>query len=101
MICAAGPANAKDADVAALEARVAELEAMVQKLLSAKAEAEPGATAVVVQTEADTGPKHSYKFGGYVKFDSLTSWYSDGDLAPGSAGYFKNTFSFVISAFFI
>ena len=86
MICAAAPANAKDADVAALEARVAELEAMVQKLLSAKAEGQPAAAAVVTQTDADTDPKHSYKFGGYVKFDSLTSWYSDGDLGPGSAG---------------
>ena len=88
MICAAAPANARDADVAALEARVAELEALVQQLLGAKAEAktEPAAAPVVVQMNADAGPKHSYKFGGYVKFDSLTSTYSDGDLAPGSAG---------------
>ena len=86
MICAAAPANARDADVAALEARVAELEALVQQLVSAKAEAEPAAAPVVMQMNADAAPKHSYKFGGYVKFDSLTSWYSDGDLAPGSAG---------------
>ena len=89
-ICAAGPATARDADVAALEARVAELEALVQQLIEAQAdaqpEAEPAPAPVAEQTDADAVPMHSYKFGGYVKFDSLTSWYSDGDLAPGSPG---------------
>ena len=28
----------------------------------------------------------NYSFGGYVKFDAMFSDYSDGDLAPGSAG---------------
>ena len=81
------PAMAQDSDVAALEARVAELEAMLQKLLDEK-EA-PAAAAPAPKPEPAAKPSaadSSYKFGGFVRLDAKLSEYSAGDLAPGSAG---------------
>ena len=79
---AAGAASAQDSDVAALEARVAELEAMLEKLVDEKSAPAKAAK----PAPAPSGASSSYKFGGYVKMDAMFSDYSGGDLAPGSAG---------------
>jgi len=84
IVCAAGPVQAKDADVAALEARVAELEAMLRQLVDEKAAPAPAPAAK--PAPAVSGATSSYKFGGYVKMDAMFSDYSDGDLAPSSLG---------------
>ncbi len=78
LLCLTGPALAQSGDVAALEARVAELESMIRRLMDEQPApaAKPSAPAT----------KSSYKFGGYVKLDAMFSNYGDGDLAPGSAG---------------
>ncbi len=77
-----GTAQAKDPDVAALEARVAELEAMITQMTSKQAA--PMATAK--PAAAASAAKSSYKFGGYIKLDGMFSDYSGGDLAPASLG---------------
>ena len=82
IFCAAGPVQAQDANVAALEARVAELEAMLRQLVDDKAAPAPAAK----PAPSASGATSSYKFGGYVKMDAMFSDYSGGDLAPGSAG---------------
>lgn len=79
-LCGAGPTLAQDSEVAALEARVSELEAMLRTLVNEKAKP---AAAPAANT---SGASSSYKFGGYVKLDGMFSDYSGGDLAPGSAG---------------
>ncbi len=84
VLCAAGTAQAADADVAALEARVAELEALVKQLVGSKAM--PAAAPAAAAAKDDSGPKSSYSFGGYVKFDAMASDYSGGDLPSGSLG---------------
>lgn len=84
MLCAAGPVQAQGSDVAALEARVAELEAMLRQLVDEKAK--PAAPPAAKPAPASSGASSSYKFGGYIKFDAMFSDYSGGDLAPGSAG---------------
>lgn len=77
------PFAAADAHkVSQLEARVAELEALVNALVDEKSS--PPAPAAAPAPKADS--THSYKFGGYVKADAIWSDYSAGDLAPGSAG---------------
>ena len=95
---AGGPAIALgDGDrVAELEARVAELEALVQQLLNRPAPPPPDPAAMEARAEAiaeekvsemlaehkaieaEQEHKHSYKFGGYVKADVIYSDYSDG-----------------------
>jgi hypothetical protein len=80
-MCFANAAESKDPDVAALEARVAELEAVVRQLLEKSAP--PIATKPIQGTAA---AKSSYKFGGYIKLDGMLSDYSGGDLAPSSLG---------------
>ncbi len=96
--------------VEALEARVAELEALVYKLLQNQEATNEALEAVAVesvvmdavevateakviammeehqQVEAEKVHKHSYKFGGYVKTDVLYSDYSSGSVAGTSAG---------------
>ena len=90
LIAGAGPAWSQDGDIARLEARVAELEALVHQLIE-----ERGTTAAVMPApapepapaaEAESGASSSYKFGGYVKLDGIWSDYGAGDLAPGSLG---------------
>jgi len=71
--------------MAALEARVAELEVMLQQLLDEK-QVEPAAVALVQPVTQTPEPESNYAFGGYIKFDAMFSDYSAGDLAPGSAG---------------
>ena len=74
-LCASGPVLAQDAASAALEARVAQLEALIEKLTTADKKAAPAAAAAAKSTAT------TYKFGGYAKFDSMFSDYSDG--TPG------------------
>jgi hypothetical protein len=76
------PILAHDGDHAALEARVAKLEALVEQLSST-------ANTVPIKTDNERQriePSSSYGFGGYIKFDSMFSDYSGGDLEPGSPG---------------
>lgn len=77
-----GPTLAHDAELAALEARVAQLEALVAQLVDP---AESVAQAPMPAGEL-AEPSNTYKFGGYIKFDSMFSDYSGGDLEPGSIG---------------
>jgi hypothetical protein len=85
LIATGGSAMAQDSEVAALEARVAELEAMLMKLIDDKADA-PAPAPKAEPAPAKPESSSSYAFGGYIKFDSMFSDYGDGDLAPGSAG---------------
>ena len=82
--------HAQTSDVAALEARVAELEAMIKQLVSKDSEAESAPAAKPMPAKAPdkgvSGETHTYKFGGYLRLDAKFSDYSAGDLAPGSAG---------------
>ena len=104
--CSTGNVFADGDRVEALEARIAELEAMVNQLarqqqqqppapssaeIEAKAEAiaEQKVTEIMAQheaIEAEKSHKHSYRFGGYVKLDTIFSEYSDGSVASGSIG---------------
>ncbi|MGB5690039.1 MAG: DcaP family trimeric outer membrane transporter, partial [Woeseiaceae bacterium] len=72
LLSAGGPALAQDSDTAALEARVAELEAMVRQL-AGKEDAAPAPA----PAPAAAGASTTYKFGGYAKFDAMFSDYSD------------------------
>jgi len=99
-----GNALADGDDISALEARIAELEALVHKLLQnqqapvaaaptvstadleAKAEeaAEAKVTELLAAHEAVTAEevhKHSYKFSGYVKLDTIYSDYNHGSYS--------------------
>ncbi len=82
MACFAGRSEAKDPDVAALEARVAELESVIRQLMDER----PAPAAAVTTAPATPAESHSYKFGGYIKLDGMFSDYSGGDLAPASLG---------------
>ncbi|MGB5629304.1 MAG: DcaP family trimeric outer membrane transporter [Woeseiaceae bacterium] len=79
LLSAGGPALAQDSDTAALEARVAELEAMVRQL-AGKDDASPAATPAPAPSSSST----TYKFGGYAKFDAMFSDYSDA-TPPGDS----------------
>jgi hypothetical protein len=100
----AGNAFADGDRVEELEARVAELEALVREMAgqqpatapccedmeaTAEAIAEKKVEEIMAQhkaEEAETEHKHSYKFGGYVKLDTMYSDYSGGAVAGSSAG---------------
>lgn len=106
--CSTGSAFADGDRVAELEARVMELEALVNVLLEqGKQQAPaPGPSAAEVEVmaeevaalkvvelmaehealEAEKVHKHSYKFGGYVKLDAMYSDYSGGSVSSGSIG---------------
>jgi len=87
LLLAGGPSTAHDSDVEALEARVSELEMMLQQLLDDKQAEKVAAPAPQPDPVADQpAPESTYAFGGYIKFDAMFSDYSGGDLAPGSAG---------------
>ena len=84
--CISEPLLAHDADHSALEARIAHLEALVGTLTgeAPKAAAQPAPAPTPYQAAEE--PSSTYAFGGYIKFDSMFSEYSGGDLAPGSIG---------------
>lgn len=104
--CSTGNVFADGDRVEALEARIAELEAMVNQLarqqqqqppapssaeIEAKAEAiaEEKVTEIMAEheaIEAEKSHKHSYRFGGYVKLDTIFSDYSGGSVASGNIG---------------
>jgi hypothetical protein len=79
MPCPAGAETARDTDIAALEARVAELEALVMQLVDKSALPAAAAPPAAAAT-------HTYRFGGYIKLDGIFSDYSGGELAPSSIG---------------
>ena len=101
-----GNLMADGSEMDALYDRIDALEAQVQALLkspqpvaatvdtvaieaAATQAAEVKATEVLAEhkaAEAEAEHKHSYKFGGYVKLDSIYSDYSGGSVASGSAG---------------
>lgn len=80
--------HAQSNEVAALEARVAELEAIIKQLVDDKATKTPAPAPAPAAAPAkpDTGSTSTYKFGGFIRLDAKLSDYSAGDLAPGSAG---------------
>lgn len=87
LVAISAVSHAQSADVAALEARVAELEAMVEALVQQAEAPEPlPATAPQLNTTTQSSPQHSFDFGGFVRLDAKFSDYSAGDLAPASAG---------------
>ena len=95
-------------DIAALEARIAELENLVHQLMQnqvtpvpsvttseieAKAEvaAETKVTAMLAEHESATAEKvhkHSYKFGGYIKTDVIYSDYDSGPYSGAGRDFF-------------
>jgi hypothetical protein len=100
-----GTVSADAARVEELESRIAELEALVHELMKrpepvqdtcctnidekTAAIAEEKVTAILAAheaAEAEKVHKHSYKFGGYVKLDTMYSDYSGGSVASGSIG---------------
>ncbi|WOB78608.1 DcaP family trimeric outer membrane transporter [Brevundimonas nasdae] len=104
----ATPSLASAQDQAALEARIAQLEAQLNALKSEvvaartqqaaqqqdiiRLETRPAAPAPVQQTAAPAAPgdgfrigDHTVKFGGFVKVDAYASRYSGGDPANGDA----------------
>ena len=74
LVSAGGPAMAQDA--AALEARVAELEAIIKELVDEK-KGKPAPAPAAKPAPAASGSGVTYKFGGYAKFDGMFSDYSD------------------------
>ncbi len=101
-----GSAFGDTAEVEELEARIAELEAMVQQLLNQPppsevpccADAEAAAAAAEAKfnemmaehkaAEAEAEHKHSYQFGGYVKLDAIYSDYSDGSSSGAGRDFY-------------
>ena len=89
LLSVSGPVLAQDSDTAALEARVAELEAIIKQLVDDK-KAEPAPAPAAKPAPAPkpapepSGSGTTYKFGGYAKFDGMFSDYSDA-TPPSSA----------------
>ena len=82
LLSASGPVMAQDSDTAALEARVAELEAALNQLLEKEAaQPEPAPAAKAEPAPKPSSSGTTYKFGGYAKFDAMFSDYSD--ATPG------------------
>ena len=99
--CSTGNAFADGDRVEELEARVAELEALVTKLVNQQQQA-PAANPAQVNALAEEkvnemlaeykaeeeakAKKHTFKVGGYIKADAIYSDYSGGPVAGSSAG---------------
>jgi len=95
-----GSAFADGDNVEALEARIAELEALVHQLMQNQKEPAPAVDTAAVEAKAveaaeakvtammaehttpvaEVSHKHSYKFGGYIKLDAMYSDYSSGSV---------------------
>ena len=105
--CSTGNVFADGDRVEELEARVAELEALVLQLLKqpqaapAPSSAEVAAEAAMIAEqkveeimaehkaeEAEKTHKHSYKFGGYVKLDTIYSDYSGGPSSGAGRDFY-------------
>lgn len=110
LACISGVVSADDDPVAALEARVAELEALVRQLLADR-QASPSAAAAVeagveakaeaaaaqkaetimaeyIAEEEEKKDRHSYAFGGFVKADVIYSDFSDGSYAGAGRDFY-------------
>lgn len=102
MVCLLAPglalAQASTPREQALEARVAELEKIVQQL-AAQQQAQAAQTAAPAAAPADNKPKIQstpimtaanagtrFSFGGFVKLDAMITNTSDGEIADGSVG---------------
>lgn len=102
MVCLLAPglalAQASTPREQALEARVAELEKIVQQL-AAQQQAQAAQTAAPAAAPADNKPKIQttpimtaanagtrFSFGGFVKLDAMVTNTSDGEIADGSVG---------------
>ncbi|MEJ2160050.1 MAG: DcaP family trimeric outer membrane transporter [Chromatiales bacterium] len=81
---------ASDQEVQQLEARVAELEALVRQLATsqntqmqelATVNRRTGTVEKMVSETLDDKPWNDYTFGGYVKFDTFVSKYNDGSAS--------------------
>jgi hypothetical protein len=102
-----GSVLADGSSVEDLEARIAELEALVQQLLNrpapapapSSAEVEARAEAIAEEkvntmlaehkaAEAEAEHKHSYKFGGYIKTDVIYSDYSAGPSSGAGRDFY-------------
>ena len=88
-------ASADEAREAALEARVAELERLVQQLVAERqAPAAPAAgtaapAAPAIQSTPilpAANPNSRFSYGGFIKLDAMLTDTSDGEIADGSAG---------------
>ena len=104
LACSAVNAFADGDRVEELEARVAELEALVQQLLQQAAPAAPSTTQVEARAEAiaeekvnemlaqraaeeaEEAKKTSFVIGGYIKADMIYSDYDGGSVASANAG---------------
>ena len=92
-IAAPGHALAQDAGAQDLEGRIAQLEQMVQ-MLKAELDAQKAAQAAKPAAEPlqstpimpAANPGTRFSFGGFIKFDSMITDTSDGELADGSVG---------------
>jgi hypothetical protein len=104
--CSTGNVFADGDRVEELESRIAELEALVSKLVSQQKQAAPAPSPAEMEAkaeaiaeekvneimaqhqaeEAEKTHKHSYKFGGYVKLDAMYSDYSGGAVSGNTAG---------------
>lgn len=76
IVSAGAPAMAQDSGTAALEARVAELEAIIKGMVDDKKD-KPAPAPAPKPAPAPSASGTTYKFGGYAKFDSMFSDYSD------------------------
>ena len=108
LACGSGVAWADGDPVAELEARVAELEALVKQLLAEKQSAPPVAPAADVEAKAEAAAaqkvetmmaaykaeeeekkkKHSFAIGGYVKADTIYSKFSDGSYSGAGRDFY-------------
>ncbi len=87
LLAISAASQAHSEDIAALEARVAELEAIIEALVEEEEAPEPlPGTAPQLNTTAGASPQHSFDFGGFIRLDAKFSDYSAGDLEPTSAG---------------
>jgi hypothetical protein len=94
LIALALPASAlaDETREAALEARIAQLEQLVQQLVAdreaAKAAPASAAKGPAIQSTPITpaDPAASFSYGGFIKFDAMLTDTSDGEIADGSAG---------------
>ncbi len=106
--CGTGSAFADGDRVEALEARIAELEAMVEQMMNqpdccedvvsaeeveakAQAAAEEKVKAVLAAHEAaaaETAHKHSYVFGGFIKTDVIYSDYDSGSYSGAGRDFY-------------
>ena len=91
-LIAPGVTLAQSAKEAALEARVAELERMVQQLVAQQQapaakpadDGKPKIQATPINTGGNPGTRFSY--GGFIKLDAMVTDTSDGEIPDGSVG---------------